>query len=117
MLYSGGDFQAIQPPSNFPGLVQPSVIESRSSCSSASSSSSDSLEANDQHGSSLGFEGFRIRPGLAMSQDGRNWARIEADHHSGALLDVGAPGDWDALFISSPQVRKLAHFLLLNVIS
>ena len=50
------------------------------------------------------YEGLRLRPGLAMSQDGRNWARIEADHHSGALFDVGKPGEWDAAFIGTPQV-------------
>ncbi|XP_058096373.1 uncharacterized protein LOC131242035 [Magnolia sinica] len=47
---------------------------------------------------------FRSLPGLAISQDGRHWARIEGEHHSGALFDVGADGDWDSLFISSPQV-------------
>lgn len=41
-----------------------------------------------------------------MSQDGRNWARIEAEHHTGALFDVGAPGEWDELFIGAPQVRQ-----------
>ncbi|KAK6159912.1 hypothetical protein DH2020_003293 [Rehmannia glutinosa] len=43
-------------------------------------------------------------PGLAMSQDGRHWARIEGEHHSGALLDVGSDGEWDSSFIASPQV-------------
>lgn len=47
---------------------------------------------------------FKSLPGLAMSQDGRHWARIEGDHHSGALFDVGQEGDWDSLFIASPQV-------------
>jgi len=37
-------------------------------------------------------------------QDGRNWARIEGDHHTGALFDVGGPGEWDAAFIGHPQV-------------
>ena len=49
-------------------------------------------------------EGLRLRPGLAMSQDGRNWARIESEHHTGALFDVGQPGEWDELFIGAPQV-------------
>lgn len=48
-----------------------------------------------------------MRPGLAMSQDGLNWARIEGDHHTGALLDVGDEGQWDALFIGSPQAGFL----------
>ncbi|XP_028803648.1 uncharacterized protein LOC114758723 [Neltuma alba] len=43
-------------------------------------------------------------PGLCISQDGRHWARIEGAHHSGALFDVGSEGEWDSLFISSPQV-------------
>ncbi|KAH6798091.1 Arabinanase/levansucrase/invertase [Perilla frutescens var. hirtella] len=47
---------------------------------------------------------FKSLPGLAMSQDGRHWARIEGEHHSGALLDVGANGEWDSSFIASPQV-------------
>ena len=51
-----------------------------------------------------------MRPGLAMSQDGRNWARIEADHHSGALFDVGEDGAWDALFIGAPQARPWNQF-------
>ncbi|VFQ64488.1 unnamed protein product [Cuscuta campestris] len=43
-------------------------------------------------------------PGLAISQDGRHWARIEGEHHSGALLGPGEEGEWDSLFISSPCV-------------
>ena len=46
----------------------------------------------------------RARPGLAMSQDGRNWARIEGPHHTGALFDVGQDGEPDATFAASPQV-------------
>lgn len=57
--------------------------------------------------SPLGSDRFlrgRMRPGLAISNDGRNWARVEGDHHSGALFDVGAEGEWDSLFIAAPQV-------------
>ncbi|KAF5197943.1 Glycosyl hydrolase, five-bladed beta-propellor domain containing protein [Thalictrum thalictroides] len=46
----------------------------------------------------------RSLPGLAISQDGRHWARIEGEHHSGALLDVGAETEWDSLFIAEPHV-------------
>ena len=45
----------------------------------------------------------RMRPGLAMSQDGMNWARIEGEHHTGAVLDVGEAGEWDEVFIANPQ--------------
>lgn len=47
---------------------------------------------------------YKSLPGLACSQDGRHWARIEGDHHSGALLDVGSGKEWDSLFIAGPQV-------------
>lgn len=56
------------------------------------------LDANYSH------KILKSLPGLAMSQDGRHWARIEGEHHSGALFDVGSEGEWDSLFISSPQV-------------
>ena len=47
---------------------------------------------------------YKSLPGLAISQDGRYWARIEGEHHSGALFDVGSEKEWDSLFIASPQV-------------
>ncbi|KAA8532957.1 hypothetical protein F0562_032926 [Nyssa sinensis] len=52
----------------------------------------------------LGIVQKRSLPGLAISQDGRHWARIEGEHHTGALLDVGSSGEWDSMFIASPQV-------------
>lgn len=48
--------------------------------------------------------GNRGRAGLALSQDGKNWARFEATHHTAAILDAGEEGDWDEAFIGSPQV-------------
>ena len=89
MFYSGGDFQPVAPPANLPG-----PIGEAGGGGGAAGSPSPPL-----------VEGLRLRPGLAMSQDGRNWARIEADHHSGALFDVGEQGEWDELFVGSPQVN------------
>lgn len=61
------------------------------------------------------IEGLATRPGLAMSQDARNWARIEGDHHSGALFDVGKPGEWDELMVAAPQAsRQCCLPLLVN---
>lgn len=50
-------------------------------------------------------KGLLVRPGLALSQDGRNWARVEGDHHTGALFDVGPKGSFDAGGVSEPNVR------------
>ncbi|XP_057948444.1 uncharacterized protein LOC131144081 [Malania oleifera] len=47
---------------------------------------------------------FKSLPGLAIGQDGRNWARIDGLHYSGALLELGAEGKWDSTFIASPNV-------------
>jgi hypothetical protein len=82
-FYSGGTFEESD--------VPPSMLSSSASVDFDSTGS-------------MKREGVMLRPGLAMSQDGRNFARIEADHHTGALFDVGAPGEWDELFIGSPQV-------------
>ncbi|GBF93562.1 hypothetical protein Rsub_06282 [Raphidocelis subcapitata] len=76
MFYSGGDFSPLEAPSGMPGAP----------------------------GAGAALEGLRMRPGLAMSQDGRNWARIEGEHHTGALFDVGAAGEWDELFVGHPTV-------------
>lgn len=47
-------------------------------------------------------------PGLAISQDGRHWARIEGDHHTGALFSVAEEGEksrgWEARCIVAPKV-------------
>jgi hypothetical protein len=48
----------------------------------------------------------RSRAGLALSQDGKNWARIEGGHHTAAVMDAGGDGDWDSAFVGSPQVRR-----------
>ena len=88
-FYSGGDFTPI------------------SLAGSGLPSSSSSLSSRE-------VEGVRMRPGLAMSQDGRNWARIEADHHSGALLDIGEEGSFDDLFIATPQVGVDAGRVLMQ---
>ncbi|XP_078441137.1 arabinanase/levansucrase/invertase [Wolffia australiana] len=46
----------------------------------------------------------QARPGLAIGQDGRNWARIEGEHPTGALLDPGEPGEWDSATVAAPRV-------------
>lgn len=64
-----------------------------------------SLKFNEESRRVLDFDKIeKSLPGLAMSRDGRHWARIEGEHHSGALFDVGKEGEWDSLFIASPQV-------------
>ena len=68
-------------------------------------------KAQPQQGQQAQLKGQRMRPGLAMSQDGRNWARIEGEHHSGALLDVGPPGSWDASYVARPQACGWTAYL------
>ncbi|KAF6171819.1 hypothetical protein GIB67_007340 [Kingdonia uniflora] len=51
-----------------------------------------------------GTDVFKSLPGLAISQDGRHWARIEGEHHTGALFDVGQEKEWDSLFVAAPKV-------------
>ena len=64
----------------------------------------------------------RARAGLCMSQDGKNWARLEAEHHTAAVLDAGDDGEWDEAFIGSPQVclcivcQVIIHITTLNLL-
>ncbi|CAK0770976.1 hypothetical protein CVIRNUC_003820 [Coccomyxa viridis] len=75
MFYSGATFESHEAPAGLAGLQSGAEVE-----------------------------GLRARAGLCMSQDGRNWARLEAEHHTAAVLDAGDAGEWDAAFIGSPQV-------------
>ena len=49
-------------------------------------------------------KGVATRIGVALSQDGVHWSRIEGPHHTGALLDVGDAGGWDALCMMRPSI-------------
>lgn len=49
-------------------------------------------------------KGARMRIGVALSYDGTHWSRMEGDHHSGAVFDVGPPGTWDSEGTGWPTV-------------
>jgi hypothetical protein len=53
----------------------------------------------------MDITGVPMRPGCAISRDGLHWSRIEGPH-GGALLDVGRPGEPDALIVGWPQVVR-----------
>ena len=50
--------------------------------------------------------GMRLRIGIALSQDGLHWSRLEGEHPSGCSLDLGKAGDFDELMVGWPQVVK-----------
>jgi len=52
----------------------------------------------------VAVKGLRMRIGLCLSFDGVHWTRLEGDHHSGAVFDVGQKGEWDHLFNAWPTV-------------
>ena len=63
----------------------------------------------DHHRDRIGqFEvkGLRLRPGCAISGDGRHWLRIDGPYR-GALLDLGAPGEPDMAMIGWPRPLRL----------
>ncbi|KAG1342543.1 hypothetical protein COCNU_05G007720 [Cocos nucifera] len=75
-----------------------------------------------KNSSMLCGEVFRSLPGLAISQDGRHWSRIEGDHHSCALFDTEVAGQWDTLFVTAPKVVFNGHtdsfiHLILNAVN
>lgn len=50
-------------------------------------------------------KGADFRIGIALSQDGLNWSRLEGEHPSGACLEMGnaEDKDFDAKFVGWPQ--------------
>lgn len=62
-------------------------------------------------GSTEGVEltGMELRIGVALSQDGINWSRLEGEHANGAALDIGKDGDFDSTMAGWPQVVALGE--------
>jgi hypothetical protein len=96
MFYAGGCWEAGPPPGGLP--LPPAAA-------------AEAAKGGEQGGSPAPLEGLRTRAGLALSQDGVHWARVEgADHPTGAVLDAadedsgGASPPWDAAFVGAPQV-------------
>jgi hypothetical protein len=50
--------------------------------------------------------GVRTRIGVALSKDGENWTRVEGPFPSGAVLEYGQPGSFDALGVASPSIIR-----------
>ena len=48
-------------------------------------------------------KGFPMRAGRATSRDGLNWTRTPGPYR-GALIDVGKPGDFDAVMVGWPHL-------------
>lgn len=49
-------------------------------------------------------QGFRMLPGLLKSANGINFDRSSSPPPTNPLLNVGAPGEWDELFVAWPRV-------------
>ena len=47
---------------------------------------------------------MQLRIGVALSQDGIHWSRLEGEHATGAVLEVGKSGEFDELMVGWPQV-------------
>jgi len=61
---------------------------------------------SDATGSCSGINGSRWRIGLARSPDGVDWTRVPGTETGGAVLDVGAPGNFDDTLTYRPFVLK-----------
>lgn len=48
----------------------------------------------------------RTAIGVALSKDGENWTRVEGGYPSGAVLEAGAEGAWDAAGVAGPCMLR-----------
>ena len=113
MFYTGCDFQPVKAPQGLPGMIADEEVEGL--CARPGLAMSQ-VTPHHHHGDvavhthavcvSQGVRLETVASGrvLTCMQDGRNWARIEADHHTHALFDRGEEGEWDSLFAAGPQV-------------
>lgn len=60
-------------------------------------------------GRNLDVPGLRRSIGLAISKDGEHFTRLEGHYPSGALLEPGQPGEFDELFVASPNILRPAN--------
>jgi len=98
MFYAGGCWEGAAAP---PGLPLPPAAAAAAAAAAAGGAAPGDAPA----ATNTPLEGLRTRAGLALSQDGVHWARVEgADHHTGAVLDAGEGDGWDAAFVGAPQV-------------
>ncbi len=61
---------------------------------------------SDATGACAGINGSHWRVGLATSTDGVNFTRVPGDGTGGAVLDLGAPGEFDDFLAYRPFVLK-----------
>lgn len=52
------------------------------------------------------LKGTRMEIGLAVSQDGAHWSRVEGPSAFGAILEAGKPGEIDEEFVGWPNVLE-----------
>ena len=53
------------------------------------------------------IRGIKMEIGVAVSQDGAHWSRVEGDSPYGAILEVGKSGDFDQQFVGWPCVLEI----------
>lgn len=58
----------------------------------------------DDHPEAMGMRGHTLKIGVAVSQDGYHWSRVEGEHPSGAVIDLEEEGSLDRALVAWPQV-------------
>lgn len=53
------------------------------------------------------IKGSRMEIGVAVSQDGAHWSRVEGPFPHGSILTNGAEGEFDHLFVAFPSVLEI----------
>jgi len=52
--------------------------------------------------------GLKMEIGVAVSQDGAHWSRVEGDSPYGAILEAGTENEFDAQFVGWPNVLSIS---------
>lgn len=66
----------------------------------------ESMQVPKEGGALVKLKGCKMEIGVAVSQDGLHWSKVEGDSPYSAILEVGKPGDFDADYVGWPFVLE-----------
>eukprot|EP01041_Mallomonas_annulata_P002397 gene2397-4649_t len=67
----------------------------------------DTVELTDKDGRTNTVRGSKMEIGVAVSQDGAHWSRVEGPSAYGAIVEAGDPEEYDAQFVGWPCIVSM----------
>lgn len=66
-------------------------------------------EIGDEEGKKMEVKGSKLEIGVAVSQDGAHWSRVEGPSPYGGIVDYGKEGEFDHAYVGWPSVIEIGN--------